>query len=145
MNPATTPSTPTTSTEADATTTSRSSSARSLELGVELRRLRHLSGMSSADTAEALGWSLGKLNKLETGNRRTSPWEVVTLLGYVGADQHTRNRIQSIAEEADTGTFLRLHDRPETTFYVHEAALRMVVGDPAIMHDQLLHPTLMCG
>ncbi|NUT53509.1 MAG: helix-turn-helix domain-containing protein [Saccharothrix sp.] len=189
------------------TAASRPSNARSRELGAELRRIRRRAGMSPADTAEALGWSLGKLNKLETGSRRTSPWEIAVLLGRIGADKATRHRIQTIIDQPDTGTFLRPHhqapdtltaltvherlartitayepltipslaqtedyahaltgdralarartarqDRlrhhgqgPDTTLYVHEAALRMVVGDPAIMRDQLLHLTLMCG
>ncbi|WP_158846260.1 helix-turn-helix domain-containing protein [Saccharothrix deserti] len=184
----------------------RLSTARSRELGEELRRVRHRARMSSGFVAEALGWSLGKLSKLETGSRGTSPWEIGTLLGRCGADKPTRDRILAIASEADTGSFLRLHDPssdtltalsvhenvartvttyepltipslaqtedyayaltrdravtqarigrqdvvrrpggPETVLYIHEAALRMVVGDPKVMRDQLLRLTLMCG
>ncbi|MFI9006577.1 helix-turn-helix domain-containing protein [Actinosynnema sp. NPDC053489] len=184
----------------------RLSSARSRELGEELRRVRHRARMSSGSVAEALGWSLGKLSKLETGSRRTSPWEIGTLLGRCGADKPTRERIMAIASEADTGNFLRRHDPwpdsltavsvhehaartlatyeplvvpslaqtedyafaltgdrgatearmarqealrrpggPEAVIYVHEAALRVVVGDAKVMRDQLLRLTLMCG
>ncbi|WP_083752067.1 helix-turn-helix domain-containing protein [Saccharothrix sp. ALI-22-I] len=184
----------------------RLSTARSRELGEELRRVRHRARMSSGFVAEALGWSLGKLSKLETGSRGTSAWEIGTLLGRCGADKPTRDRILAIASEADTGSFLRLHDPssdtltalsvhehaartvttyepltipslaqtedyayaltknravaqarmtrqdllrrpggPETVLYIHEAALRMVVGDPKVMRDQLLRLTLMCG
>ncbi|MFE9748270.1 helix-turn-helix domain-containing protein [Saccharothrix saharensis] len=185
----------------------RLSSARSRELGEELRRVRHQARRSSEHTAAALGWSLGKLSKLENGRRGTSPWEIATLLGHLGADNSSRDRIHAIANEPDTGSFLRVHhefpdtltaltvherlartittyepftipsiaqtetyayaltgdreltrarvDRqdplrlrgrgPATTLYVHEAALRMMVCDPAVMRDQLLHLTLMCG
>ncbi|MFD1145719.1 helix-turn-helix domain-containing protein [Saccharothrix hoggarensis] len=184
----------------------RLSTARSRELGEELRRVRHRARLSSGFVAEALGWSLGKLSKLETGSRGTSAWEIGTLLGRCGADKPTRDRILSIASEADTGSFLRLHraspdtltalalhesaartvtvyepltipslaqtedyafaltrdrdatqarmDRqdnlrrpggPETVIYIHEAALRVVVGDQKVMRDQLLRLTLMCG
>ncbi|WP_447006128.1 helix-turn-helix domain-containing protein [Saccharothrix isguenensis] len=184
----------------------RLSTARSRELGEELRRVRHRARMSSGSVAEALGWSVGKLSKLETGSRGTSPCEISTLLGRCGADKPTRDRILAIASEADTGSFLRLHDSspdtltalsvhehtartvtayepltvpslaqtedyayaltrnraitqarmtrqdvlrrtggPETVIYLHEASLRVVVGDPKVMRDQLLRLTLMCG
>jgi hypothetical protein len=162
--------------------------------------------MSSGAVSEALGWSLGKLSKLETGSRGTSMWEIGTLLGRCGADKATRERVLAIAGEPDTGTFLRRHatsaddllaltlhesaartvttyepitvpslaqtedyahaltgDRevararasrqenlrraggPETVVIVHEVALRLVVGNPKIMRDQLLRLTLMCN
>ncbi|MFJ6674456.1 helix-turn-helix domain-containing protein [Actinosynnema sp. NPDC091369] len=184
----------------------RLSTARSRELGEELRRVRHKARMSSGFLADALGWSLGKLSKLETGSRGTSPWEIGTLLGRCGADKPTRDRILAIASESDSGNFVRRHDPgpdaitavyvhehaaltlttyeplvipslaqtedyayaltgdhdatearmarqetlrrpggPETVIYVHEAALRLVVGDAKVMRDQLLRLTLMCG
>lgn len=184
----------------------RLSTARSRELGEELRRVRQRARMSSGSVADALGWSLGKLSKLETGSRGTSPWEIGTLLGRCAADKPTRDRILAIASEPDTGNFLRLHNPspdtltaltvheqaartvtayeplaipslaqtedyayaltrdktiaqarmtrqdglrrpggPETVFYIHETALRLVVGDPKVMRDQLLRLTLMCG
>ncbi len=184
----------------------RLSTARSRELGEELRRVRHRARMSSGTVAEALGWSLGKLSKLETGTRGTSPCEISTLLGRCGADKPTRDRVLAIASEADTGSFLRMHDSssdtltalavhehtartvtsyepltvpslaqtedyayaltrnravtqarmtrqevlrrtggPETVIYLHEAALRLVVGDRKVMRDQLLRLTLMCA
>lgn len=87
----------------------RLSSARSRELGEELRRVRHRARMSSALLSEALGWSLGKLSKLETGSRGTSAWEIGTLLGRCGADKTTRERVMAVVNEPDTGSFLRLH------------------------------------
>ncbi|WP_158852366.1 helix-turn-helix domain-containing protein [Saccharothrix deserti] len=184
----------------------RLSTARSRELGEELRRVRHRARLSSSFLSEALGWSLGKLSKLETGSRGTSPWEIGTLLGRCGADKPTRDRVMAIANEPDTGSFLRLHDGspdsllalsvheqtaravtvyepltvpslaqtedyaravsgnesvvgaraarqevlrrpggPQTVLFVHEAALRLVVGDHQVMRDQMLRLTLMCG
>ncbi|MGW4115093.1 helix-turn-helix domain-containing protein [Actinosynnema sp. NPDC004786] len=184
----------------------RLSTARSRELGEELRRVRHRARLSSSFVAEALGWSLGKLSKLETGSRGTSPWEIGTLLGRCGADKPTRDRILAIASEADTGSFLRLHGGspdsllaltlheqtaeavtayepltipslaqtedyaralgsdeavvearvsrqealrrpggPQVALFIHEAAIRLVVGDDQVMRDQMLRLTLMCG
>ncbi|NUT52443.1 MAG: helix-turn-helix domain-containing protein [Saccharothrix sp.] len=192
--------------EFEAKPPTRLSTARTRELGEELRRVRHRARLSSNFLAEALGWSLGKLSKLETGSRGTSPWEIGTLLGRCGADKATRDRILAIASEEDRGSFVRLHDPwpdtltalavhehtartvttyeplavpvlaqtedyafaltqdrevtearmarqdvlrrqggPETVIYIHEAALRIVVGDAKVMRDQLLRLTLMCG
>ncbi|MEU4739132.1 helix-turn-helix transcriptional regulator [Actinosynnema sp. NPDC023658] len=185
----------------------RLSTAHSRELGEELRRIRRTARLSSAVVAESLGWSLGKLSKLETGNRGTSPWGIATLLGRCVADEATRDRVMAIAHEPDTGTFTRTHhgspdtltaltlhehlahsvtayepltvpalaqttayagaltgdqnlaatrvarqDRllyrrtpPNATLYVHETALRLVVGNRAAMRDQLLYLTLQAG
>ncbi|WP_143193129.1 helix-turn-helix domain-containing protein, partial [Saccharothrix sp. CB00851] len=79
----------------------RLSSARSRELGEELRRVRRRARMSSGLLAEALGWSLGKLSKLETGSRGTSGWEIGTLLGRCGADKTTRERIMAVATDLE--------------------------------------------
>lgn len=116
------------------TSTSRLSTARSRELGEELRRARHRAGMSSGFVAEALGWSQGKLSKLETGTRGTSPWEIGILVGRLGADKETRDRILALATEPDTGSFLRVHDQgPDrlVALWVHERmALTITAYEP---------------
>ncbi|MFT7839221.1 helix-turn-helix transcriptional regulator [Saccharothrix sp. BKS2] len=183
----------------------RPGSAHSRELGGEIRRTRQNSGRSAPKVAEALGWSVGKLSKLEKGTRGTSTVDIAALLGHCGAAKAARERVLGIAAEPDTGSFLRLHhqrsDRlvavsvheeiaetitvydpvtvpdlartedytlaltgdldfatalaerqrllqrhpdPHVTVYVHEMALRMAVGGPAVMRDQLLHLLLMC-
>ncbi|ONI92954.1 hypothetical protein ALI22I_00985 [Saccharothrix sp. ALI-22-I] len=107
----------------------RLSTARSRELGEELRRVRHRARMSSGFVAEALGWSLGKLSKLETGSRGTSTWEIGTLLGRCGADKPTRDRILAIASEPDTGSLMRVHNQsPDSVLAVllHEQAARTI-------------------
>ncbi|MDR6592497.1 helix-turn-helix domain-containing protein [Saccharothrix longispora] len=116
------------------TATSRLSTARSRELGEELRRIRHRARLPSAVLAESLGWSLGKLSKLETGSRGTSPWEIATLLGRCIADKPSRDRVMAIAHEPDTGTFTRPHaGHPDslTALTLHErAAATITTYDP---------------
>ena len=180
----------------------RLSTARSRELGAELRRVRRQSKIPVGTLIEKLGWSTGKLSKLETGTRGASVFDIATLLGMCAADKATRDRIMALAEESDTGNFLRLHDGSgdslltlalhersartittyealtvpsllqtesyaltltesvaltaarmdrqkelrgrrveKATFFIHESALRLVVGTPRVTRDQLLHLT----
>jgi transcriptional regulator with XRE-family HTH domain len=107
----------------------RLSTARSRELGEELRRARRQAGISSAATADGLEWSLGKLSKLETGVRGTHPRDIATLLGRYAADKAARDRIMAIATEHDSGSFLRLHDRSPDTLValtLHERMARTI-------------------
>ncbi|MBB5803892.1 transcriptional regulator with XRE-family HTH domain [Saccharothrix ecbatanensis] len=109
----------------------RLSTALSRELGEELRRIRRRARMGSAETADALGWSLGKLSKLETGSRGTSPGEIGALLGRLGTVPPTRDRILAIAGDPDTGSFMRLHGPIADTLValaLHERMARAITG-----------------
>jgi hypothetical protein len=116
---------------------SRPATARTRELGQELRLARRRANLTATAVAEELGWSQGKLSKLEHGWRSTSDWDYGTLLGKLGADQATRDRIQQIVTEQDTGHFLRphhgllsdnllclmIHERAATTMCKYETML----------------------
>jgi uncharacterized protein DUF5753/helix-turn-helix protein len=193
----------------------RPTTARTRELGHELLLARRRAKLKATTVAEELGWSPGKLSKLEHGWRSTSDWDYGTLLGKLGVDQATRDRIHRIASEQDIGHFLRVHNgllsdnllclmiheraaltmcqyettlipgllqteayaravinpdglyqpdehdfktaarlerqsvlsgprSPEATFYIHEVALRAVIGDHQVMHDQMMRLAFMC-
>jgi len=194
----------------------RLTTARSRELGQELHLARKRAKLTATTVAEELGWSPGKLSKMEHGWRATSSWDYGTLLGKLGADRQTRERIQRIASEQDIGLFVRsfderisdhlmclsIHERaartmqkyepmiipgllqtesyaravmstfvsltveeldmfaatrmerqtvlkgeqsPDTTCYIHEAALKTVMGSYRVMHDQMMRLVFMCG
>src|SRR3954463_3511867 len=89
---------------------SRPATARTRELGHELRLARRRANLTATAVAEELGWSQGKLSKLEHGWRSTSDWDYGTLLGKLGADSQTRQRIHRIAAEPDIGHFIRVHN-----------------------------------
>ncbi|MFC6093958.1 helix-turn-helix domain-containing protein [Saccharothrix lopnurensis] len=180
----------------------RVSSAHSRELGEELRRARQGAEMSSGEVVAALGWSLGKLSKLETGSRGTGIADIAALLGRYATGKAAHDRVLALATETDTGSFLRVHDtcmdtlttvgmhehdartvttyepltipalaqsenytaaltgdrdiarvraarneklrdhrsgRRHTVIYLYQTALHLVVGDRAVMHEQMLH------
>ena len=193
----------------------RLTTARSRELGQELHLARKRANLKATVVAEELGWSAGKLSKMENGWRTASPWDYGTLLGKLGVDRLTRERIQRIASEQDIGHFIRAHEgrlsdnllclmiheraaltmhkyepmlipgllqteayartvidldaphppaeldlmvgarmerqsaltgvhAPEAIFYIHETALRSVMGGNDVMHDQMMRLAFMC-
>ncbi|MFD7660157.1 DUF5753 domain-containing protein, partial [Actinosynnema sp. NPDC059797] len=88
---------------------------------------------------EALGWSLGKLSKLEKGTRGTSAVDIAALLGFYGADKAARDHVLSIAAEPDIGSFLRPHhQRPDSlvALSVHEEIAETITAyDPVTIPD----------
>ncbi|HEX7305566.1 DUF5753 domain-containing protein [Lentzea sp.] len=43
---------------------------------------------------------------------------------------------EAVRHRMDRQAFLRSHDRPECTYFIHENALRLQVGTPAVMEEQ---------
>ena len=183
----------------------RLSTAHSRELEEELRRARARARMTTQKVAHALGWSTGKVSKLEGGSRGTDTADIAVVLGLYVADADTRARIIGLSREGGTRNFVRLHhSNPDSlatlvaherivqssttygpviipalaqtpgytraltddaaavdarlarqqrvrarnavnTFYIHQTALRTVVGGDAIMRQQLLHLAQMCS
>lgn len=194
----------------------RESTARTRELGSELRRVRENARYSGKELATKLGWSQSKVSRMETGSRTISEVDAATYLAYCGVAGDELNRIleltsachdeywlqargQRLADElhslivqettAQVITYyepmvipgllqtedyaralfhecdllpaeaieplvrtrmerqrlLRRQYPPKVTFYVHENALRMQVGDTRTMQEQLLHMLLVCA
>ncbi|WP_158853836.1 helix-turn-helix domain-containing protein [Saccharothrix deserti] len=118
------------------------STARSRELGEEIRQVWQRAGIPVARLTKSLGWSPGKLSKIQTGTRGTSLVDIATLLGYCGADRETRDRIMSMAAETDrnAGSFVRVHDGCPDTLLVltlHEQWARTVT-----VYEPLAVPSL---
>ncbi|GAA3860229.1 helix-turn-helix transcriptional regulator [Saccharothrix violaceirubra] len=90
--------------------TERGTTIRSRELGEELRLARKRIQLRAEKLSQSLGWSAGKISRLEHGSRGTSDFDLGALLGRLEADPTTRDRIRRLAEEPDIGYFLRTHD-----------------------------------
>jgi hypothetical protein len=118
----------------------RLSTAHSRELGEELRQARNRAGMSTVSVTDSLGWSIGKLSKLETGTRATSQIELAALLGRCGTDRNTRERILAIAAEGDVRSFVRPHNGcPDSllALSVHER-----IATSIMVYDTLTVPSI---
>ncbi|WP_170155801.1 helix-turn-helix domain-containing protein [Umezawaea tangerina] len=104
----------------------RTTTAQSRELGAELRAIRVSAGLGAAEMAAELGWSPGKVSKLEQGWRGASAWDIGALLGRCGADRPTRDRVMVLAGEQHAGWFVRphssvvLHERSALTISCYE-------------------------
>ncbi|WP_199444152.1 DUF5753 domain-containing protein [Umezawaea beigongshangensis] len=87
----------------------RVTTVQSRELGEELRRARERARVGGSAVCEELEWSPAKLSKLEGGWRGTSDVELAVLLGRLGSDKATRDRVLRLAREHDTGYLVRPH------------------------------------
>lgn len=85
----------------------RTSTAYTRWLGEELRHLR--GDRKSSAVANRLGWSIGKLSKLEAGSRNTSDAELGALLGAYEADAVTRERLVRMASDHKPDGFVCVH------------------------------------
>ena len=87
----------------------RPSTAYTRELGDEVRDVRTRSGLSLTKLAEGLGWSKGKLSKLENGARGSDVVDLIRLVGYCQGDQAALDRVLTIAREGEKGYMIRPH------------------------------------
>lgn len=74
---------------------------RRRQLGRELRRLREGAGMQLERLAEQLHCSPSRLSRLETARIRISPGTVHEILDALGIDNGRRNRLVTLAREAE--------------------------------------------
>lgn len=57
---------------------------QSWRLGLELRRLRESAGLTADQTAEELGYSRSRITRIETGEIKPRPGDVIELLNHYG-------------------------------------------------------------
>jgi transcriptional regulator with XRE-family HTH domain len=193
----------------------RESTARTRELGAELRKAREAARYTGHELAKKLGWSPSKVSRIETGARGTSEVDAAIYLAFCGVMGSELHRVLDLARQADDNNWLhvrgerlpdqlrslvvqettaqfmlkfdplvipglvqtedyaralfraskvmpeeavesqvrarmdrqrllRSQDPPRITFYVHENALCLPMGNHRVMHEQLLHLVLLC-
>ncbi len=106
------------------------SNALSRELGDALRSARRRSRVKTGTLIEELGWSAGKLSKLEGGTRGTSPMDIARFVGHLRAEPDTFEHIMALAHERPTGHYVRPHGvaMPDSLriLIIHEQAARTI-------------------
>ncbi|HET9143015.1 helix-turn-helix transcriptional regulator [Actinophytocola sp.] len=89
----------------------RESTARTRELGAELRRVREDARYTGHELAMKLGWSPTKVSRMETGARNTSEVDAAIYAAFCGAAPEKLGHLLDLAAEQDTG--YRLHPHGE--------------------------------
>jgi transcriptional regulator with XRE-family HTH domain len=82
----------------------RQSPSQWLQLGVELRKLRSLSGLSTRDLAARTGLSNARVSRVETGQSLLSLPEIRSWASAVAASPEAQERLVKLAESAHTPT-----------------------------------------
>lgn len=87
----------------------RDSTTRSRELGAELRDVRERRGFTGTKLAELLGWSPGRISRMESGKRGMSEVDVATFLAYCGITGAELNRLLALCEDVFAATRMQRH------------------------------------
>jgi transcriptional regulator with XRE-family HTH domain len=114
------------------------STARSRELGEELRRVRELAGLSATHLARKLGWSQSRISRLETGKRGASELDVAVFLAVCQVTGKELERLVGLCKEVYTQTWLQSHGEliPDQlrTLAMHEAtATKITSYEPLVI------------
>ncbi|KUO16816.1 helix-turn-helix domain-containing protein [Streptomyces dysideae] len=83
-------------------TTPNPSTVLGRQLGVELRRLREAAGLTTAQAAEALDCTKGKISRIENGRVAVRLPDLTAMLhAYGAADPELRERLSTLARKAN--------------------------------------------
>lgn len=114
-----------------------------LRLGVALRQARDGAGYTIAEVAQALGWSVTKVLRIEAGQSGASVTDLRALLQHFGVrDAAIRDQLEVMAREGRMprpyAAFHRVHTVRERTFVTQEAvAARLRVYEHRMVPELL--------
>jgi transcriptional regulator with XRE-family HTH domain len=109
---------------------------RRRRLGLELRALREMAGLSGEDVADRTGWSTSKVSRMEIGRNPPGPTDLVRLLDLYGVtDPARRDQLTVLLREAKRKGWWQIYsDIPYSTLIGLEAeAVSMLT------YQQLVH------
>lgn len=118
------------------------SSARSRELGEQLRNCRKATGTSGAELAHQLGWSASKVSRIESGQVQVTEVDAAIYLTTCGVRQPELDSLLKLARMGDDRTWLqergtRLPDELRTLVF-HEATARTITTNEPLLVPGLL-------
>jgi transcriptional regulator with XRE-family HTH domain len=118
------------------------SSARSRELGVELRKRREAARWRANDLAYQLGWSATKVSRMESGERGVSEVDAAIYLTFCGVLREELDDLLNLAREGSDETWLqehgeRLTDELRTLIFHETAAVTIAWYEPMLVPGQL--------
>ncbi|WP_271219029.1 helix-turn-helix domain-containing protein [Streptosporangium carneum] len=119
----------------------KSPTVRHRRLGRELRRLRENAGLSVAEVAVQLGWSVSKVNRIENARIALTPSSVSHACDLFGADSSTKaGLIQLCKDAAVRGWWTAYHDVFGGSYVVLEADASVIrTWEPLLIPGLLQH------
>jgi transcriptional regulator with XRE-family HTH domain len=114
------------------------SSARSRELGEELRKRRQHVGLTGSELAHQLGWSPSKVSRIESGVIGVSEVDAAIYLTFCGVLKEELGELLDLARQDDTTTWVqehggRLPDELRTLVYHETTAASIASYEPMLV------------
>jgi len=113
------------------------------QLRLALRRARETAGLTQATVAEALDWSISKVNRIETGDVKVSSTDLRALLALF--DITDRAAIDEFAARARASRQRGWWDAPEFRPFLTVGMRQIIEFEGAASAVHTYHPTLVPG
>lgn len=122
----------------DPMTVLRDSTARTRELGAELRKIREAARYTGRELAFKLGWSQSKVSRMETGDREFSEVDAAVYAAFCGAMGDQLQRVRDLAQKVDDHYWLhargeRIPDELRSLIVQENLAQFLVKYDPLVI------------
>jgi transcriptional regulator with XRE-family HTH domain len=119
-------------------TSLRESTARTRELGAELRRVREEARYAGSELARKLGWSPSKVSRMETGDRNTSEVDTAIYAAFCGVGGEALEHLLDLARENNDDYRLqargeRLPDELRSLIVLETTAEIIVYYEPMVV------------
>jgi transcriptional regulator with XRE-family HTH domain len=112
-------------------------------LRLALRRARLAKGLTQRQVAEALDWSLSKVNRMEAGEVTVSSTDLQALLRHF--DVTDRDRVEQLIEEARAARRRGWWDQPEYREHLTSAMIQSVQFETEATAIRSFQPTVIPG
>lgn len=109
----------------------RESTARTRELGDELRRRRKAANLMGHELAKKLQWSANKVSRIELGQRAADEVDVVWYLAQCGVQKHELDEVLELCRNANPGFWMK--ERLRSLIFHETTASGMHSYEPLVM------------
>lgn len=122
----------------DPMTLLRDSTARTRELGAELRKIRETARYSGKEVAWKLGWTQSKVSRMESGDRGVSEVDAAVYAAFCGAVGEQLQRVRDLARKVDDQHWLHVRgelipDELKSLIVLENTAQILVKYDPLVV------------
>jgi transcriptional regulator with XRE-family HTH domain len=118
----------------------RESTARTRELGAELRKAREAARYTGQELAKKLGWSQSKVSRMESGSRGTSEVDAAIYLAFCGIMGNELHRILDIARARDDDFWLH---HPKRSSGLRSLVAQETTAEKITYYEPLVLPGLL--